>query len=260
MTPGFVERHRALELAGEVDAAVEPLWAAGRVTVVLRLLLEDGRRLQGSAQASLAGAELDELCRLGTLLGAPELEREFTPAHRDLLGRLVLSRRRALAQLRDDATRRRRLRAIMLLASATVLGVAAFLLLRNVPTARASAIYSSDFPARQALDGLSTTDWLLPQQQTGWLELTFARPRTVRALVLRNAVNGHYRDRATRAFKVEAFFQTRAVASVTGEFPPIEAGPGPLTVKLDASSVTHVRISVESFYGSGGGLAEVAVE
>ncbi len=262
MTPEALDRHRVLELSREVDDAVERLWAAGKVGVVLRLLLEDCERLLESLRASqnVDASELDELCRQGSALGTPMLERDITPAHRELLGRLASGRRRSIARLRDAGARRRRLLWLALVVASSLLAGTAFALFRNVSTARASGAYSSDYPAKQAIDGLVKTDWLLPHQQTGWLELSFARPRDVQALVLRNATNGHYRDRAAKAVKVEAYSRAKLVAAGKVEFLPIESNQGPVTVKLDARDVTHVRINVESFYGSGGGLAEIDVK
>jgi hypothetical protein len=262
MMPDVLERHRVLELSREVDGAVDQLWAAGKVSVVFRLLLEDCERLLGSLRASESSDanELDELCRQGSALGTPQLDRDFTPAHRELLGRLASGRRRSIARLRGAGARKRRLRRLALVVALPLLAVTAFALFRNVSTARASGTYSGDYPARQAIDGLSKTEWLLPHQQTGWLELTFARPRDVRALELRNATNGYYRDRAAKLVKVEAYARTKLVAAGKIDFLPIESNQGPVTVKLDARDVTHVRVTVESFYGGGGGLAEIEVK
>ncbi len=260
MTSDPIERRRVLELSQEVDASVDQLWAAGKVSVVLRLLMEDCQRLLGNLRSDAEASELRELCSEGSSLGTPQLDRDVTPAHRELLGRLASGRRRTLRLLRDAGARKRRLTWLSLVIALPVLGALSFALFRNATTARASGIYSSDFVASQAVDGLNKTEWILPQQQTGWLELSFARPREVRALVLRNSTNGHYRDRATKALKVEAYSRGQLVATGKGEFPPIDDDAGPITVNLAARDVTHVRVTVESFYGSGGGLAEVRVE
>lgn len=266
MTSGAMDRFRVLELSRELDDAVDRLWAAGNLPLVLRLLLEDCRRLIDSQRASPqtdAEAEavtlLDELCREASVLGTPELERELSPPHRELLTRLASGRRRCIRRLRASHPRSRRVRRLALVAAGLVLSGLVFLLFRNAPTAQASDTYSGDFPASQAIDGLSKTEWLLPQRQTGWLELAFTRPRTVREVRLHNAQNSHFLDRATKSFKVEAYSRSRVVATARGEFPPIEAKAGSVTVELAARDVTHVRITVESFYGNGGGLAEVSV-
>jgi hypothetical protein len=262
MTPQSLQRQRVLELANEVDTAVDQLWAAGKLSFVWHLLLEDCQRLLASLRES-AGAdvhELDALCRQVSSLGSPQLERELTAIHREWLDRLAAGRRRSIAQLRQAGYRgRRRTVTAVVVGSAVVIAVA-FVLLRNAPTAQASGCFSSDFPANQAIDGLRKTEWLLPQQSTGWLELSFARPRAVRSLVLRNAVNGHFRDRAARSIRAEAYSRTVLVATAKVQFPAIADEQEPLVVDLAARDVTHIRITVESFYGNGGGLAEVAVK
>jgi hypothetical protein len=262
MTPEALEKYRVLELSREVDDAVDRLWSAGKVSLVLRLLLEDCQRLLGSLRA-LQGAdasELTELCLDCLMLGTPQLDRDLTPAHRELLGRLAAGRRRSVAQLRDAAAQRRRVLLLVgVLGSLTLAGVV-IALLRNVTTAYASGTYSSDFLASQAIDGLSKTEWLLPHQQVGWLELRFTRPRDVDALVLRNAMNGHYRDRAAKSVNVEAYSGTQLLTTTKAEFPAIDAAKGPLTVALAVRNVTHVRIAIQSFHGGGGGLAEVEVK
>jgi hypothetical protein len=262
MTPQNLQRHRALELASEVDAVVDQLWAAGRLSFVWHLLLEDSQRLLASLRESVGAdvSELDALCRQGSLLRSPELERELTSVHRELLERLASGRRRSIAQLRYAGAPNWRQRVAALVVGASLVIVVAFALLRNAPSAQASSTYSKDFPASQAIDGLRKTEWLLPQQSPGWLELSFARPRAVSSLVLHNAVNGHYRDRAAKSVKIEAYARAALVATAEAQFPAIEHDKGPLIVDLVARDVTHVRITVESFHGNGGGLAEVAVK
>jgi hypothetical protein len=260
MAPSL-ERQRVLELAREVDAAVDQLWAAGRLSFVWHLLLEDCQRLLANLRESGADSnELEALCREGSSLGRPQLERDLTALHRELLERLAVGRRRSIAQLRHAGARRRRQRLAALGLLASLVVVAAFALLRNVPTVQASSTYSSDFPASQAIDGLRKTEWLLPQQSAGWLELSFARPRAVRSVVLLNAMNGSYRDRAAKSLKLEAYSRAVLVASAKAEFPAIEHDKRSLAIDLVARDVTHVRITVTSFYGNGGGLAEVTVK
>ncbi len=266
MTAHHLERWRALELARQVDEAVDPLWAAGKVAIVLRLLLEDCSRLVGARDSSADAPApelvyLNEQCRSALVLGTPELERELTPAHHRLLAGLASARERHLRRLRRaEPSSRWRLR-LGAAALAILLGaVSGGLWLRNTPTLRASGAYSSDFPPSQASDGLSRTEWLLPQNQPGWLELAYPRARSLRAVRLRNSENSYFHDRATKAFRLRAFSRGRVVASAAGEFTPIEASRGWVTVPLVARDVTELRIDVESFYGLGAGLAEVDVE
>lgn len=266
MSTDTLNRYRALELSRQVDEEADQLWATGKLALVLRLLLEDAQRLVGALGTSpdVKSAEvsaLEELCQQGSQLGLPALERELTPAHRELLQRLASDRKRCVEQLRSAESRtKRRRRAIAAAAAFAALALGAYMMFRNAPTATVSSSYGSDFPASHLVDGLKTTEWLLPHQQTGWVELTFARPRDVKAVRLQNSVNGHYRDRASKAVKLEAYARTQVVATAKAEFPPIEATKGPIKVDLVARGVTHVRIEIESYYGGGGGLAEVDIE
>lgn len=256
-----LDRGRALELTREVDVAVDQLWAAGKLSMVLRLLLEDCERLL-RALRSLPGAApsevalLEALCQTGSALGIPALERELSPAHHELLARLASGRRRSVSRLRGSRAWSKRWRFIAAFALVALAVVAAVAVFRNKVTARASDTYSSDFPAAQSVDGLTKTEWLLPDKKTGWLELTFSRPRAMGSLRLLNCSNAPWRDRATKSFTIEAFADTRLVATTTGKFPPIKEASEPLLVPLAAQGVTRIRIAVDSFYGSGGGLAE----
>jgi hypothetical protein len=267
MTTETLERHRVLELSRQVDEAADQLWATGQLTLVLRLLCEDAQRLvnvlRDSDRVEPADvSSLERLCQRGVDLGLPQLEQDLTPAHRELLGRLASCRRRCVRNLlaADSGTQRLRRRLAVVLALGA-LGVAAYLMFRNLSVASASGVYSSDFPASQAIDGLQTTEWLLPHQQSGWLEIAFTRPRDMSKVRLLNAVNSHYRDRASKTVKVEAYRRTQLVATARAEFPAIDGKQRePVSVGLSAADVTHLRITIESFHGGGGGLAEVEVE
>jgi hypothetical protein len=266
MTAQALERWRVLELARQVDEAVDPLWAAGKVALVLRLLLEDCSRLVGAqAGAAVALAPelacLDELCRGAVAVGTPELERELSPAHYQLLAGLASERGRYLRRLRRAQPGARwQLRLGVSALAITLSALIGGLWMRNTPTLRASGTYSTDFPVSQAIDGLTRTEWLLPEKQPGWLELAYPRPRALRTIRLRNSENSYFHDRATKSCRLQAFSRGRVVASVTAEFPPIEASRGWVTVPLVARDATELRIDVESFYGLGGGLAEVDVQ
>jgi hypothetical protein len=264
MISNTTERARVLELSEEVSVAIEPLWAAGKASLVLRLLLEDCARLLDVARPvseaeSRVLASLEELCQRGTSLGVPLLERELAATHRELLGQLAVWRRRCISQLRGSGARRRRY--LWSAAALALLGIAslAFFVFSNTPTASASGVFASDTPASEAIDGLSKTEWLLPDRETGWLELEFARPRAIDSVQIQNGSNRHYLDRGAKTIKLEAIGHGRVLATARGDFPPITSAAPPVTFPLRADGVTKVRITIESFYGVGGGLAEVRV-
>jgi hypothetical protein len=164
-------------------------------------------------------------------------------------------------RLRSPAQRRARARrrlAIGLLGAAA-LAVVGISIWRR-PLVSASAVYSTQFPASQAADGLTATEWLLPDGQTGWLELGFRAPRDLRQVRLHNAHNRTYNDRATRRFRVTAFAGVRPLASAEDEFDGIISSDPERRVALGARGVTRVRVEILSHFGRGAGLAEVDVE
>jgi hypothetical protein len=151
-----------------------------------------------------------------------------------------------------------------LLPGAAVLALGAlFVAWRLQPSVRASASRSGAHAASQAVDGIEATEWLLPDAATGWLELRFPFARDVSLVRLRNSANLPYRDRGTRAFRLELLSESEQLASERKEFPEFRAGTDGvdtwLEVPIRASGVTRVRVSVESHYGLGGGLAELSV-
>ncbi|MEO8183901.1 MAG: hypothetical protein ABI895_34180 [Deltaproteobacteria bacterium] len=123
----------------------------------------------------------------------------------------------------------------------------------------ASKTYSALYPPEQAVDGLDGTEWLLPDASSGSLEIGFHAPRTLHAVGLKNSINLPHRDRATREFHVHAFAGERLLGSVSGSFPPLESARDWRELDLFAEGVTRLRIDIDSYYGLGGGLAEVDV-
>lgn len=127
------------------------------------------------------------------------------------------------------------------------------------PVATASAVYSSHHPAANAIDGLLATEWLLPDDTPGWLQISYHSPRAVHAVRLLNAHNIHFQDRAAENVRVTAYCEHQAVASAEGRFAQIVADRSPLDLDLRADCVTHLRVEVLSYFKTGGGLAEVEV-
>jgi hypothetical protein len=142
--------------------------------------------------------------------------------------------------------------------------VAAFVLtllsLRGVVDVRSSADFDEiTHDAHKIIDGNPSTEWLLPTNMGGWIELTF-RPRTIKAVKLLNAHNPPYSDRATQDFRIEGYRSNQIVHTSKHKFPKLEATPGWLTIPIPKVRVDTVRVVVESFHKLGGGLAEVTVE
>ena len=97
-------------------------------------------------------------------------------------------------------------------------------------------------------------------RSTGWIEVTFPRPRALAAVRLLNAHNRWANDMATRQFRIEAFARDRPAGTFTGDFSTFESEPVWLRVPFTAAGVTRVRVTVESVHRAGGGLAEIDFE
>ena len=125
------------------------------------------------------------------------------------------------------------------------------------PVATASAVYSSQRAAANAIDGVESTEWLLPDGATGWLQINFPSPRVLRGVRLLNAHNPHYQDRGSEQVRLIAYCEHHVAAAVEGRFAGIVAGRSPMDFSLDVVCATHLRIEVLSYFKMGGGLAEV---
>jgi hypothetical protein len=233
-------------------------WAGGasRVEVAARTLAAAGYR--GLPELAEALSALDEL-------PVPRTDREFARIHQRGLERAFAAAERLSAftvrALRSPAQRRARVRRFALLGAVTaVAALVVAIWIGRRPLLTASAVYSQEFPAAAAGDGLVATEWLLPGGQTGWLDVGFRRGRQVRLVRVTNGHNRHYRDRATRRFRVTAFAGERPVATAEAEFDGITSKTPERVVRIEARSVTRVRVEVLSHFGTGAGLAEVRIE
>jgi len=161
----------------------------------------------------------------------------------------------------DPPARRRQIHLMAAIAAGLALVLLVLVLWRlwGRPVATASAVYSPHHPAANAIDGLLATEWLLPDETTGWLQITYSSPRVVHAVRLMNAHNIHFQDRGAENVRVTAYCEHRAVASAEGRFAEIVAGPSPLDLNVNADCVTHLRVEVLSYFKTGGGLAEVQI-
>lgn len=128
------------------------------------------------------------------------------------------------------------------------------------PRAQASASFSDDHSAANAVDGLQATEWLLPDGVAGWVDVILPRARTIHRVRLFNAHNRTSADRSARRVRVTAFSEVGSVASTAGAFERFSEERSVLDLPLAAQGVTRVRVEILSHFKSGGGLAEVEVE
>jgi hypothetical protein len=128
------------------------------------------------------------------------------------------------------------------------------------PRAEASAIHSEPHAAKNAIDGLEATEWLLPDGTSGWVDVLLPTTRTVHGVRLLNAHNVFYADRGARDVRVTAFTERGPAASVDGAFAAFSETRSALDLPLEARDVTRIRVEVLSYFKSGGGLAEIEIK
>lgn len=127
------------------------------------------------------------------------------------------------------------------------------------PHVTVSGMFSRDFPASYAVDGIESTEWDLPDRSPGWLQLSFSSPRRVHGVRILNGHNKFYMDRAAERIRVTAYSKNGPVASTEGRFNGITAERSALDLNLDAEHVSDIRVDVLSYFGSGAAIAEIEV-
>lgn len=160
-----------------------------------------------------------------------------------------------------SAETRRRFRLRLGLALALVVLAPGVALLLGPKPARvvASANYGPTFLPEFAADRSISTEWLLPDNTEGWVDVRFESPRIVHSVTLSNCHNTSYLDRGSEKVRVTAFSGDEVVATAEGAFTQITAERADLNLRLPAKNVTRVRAEVLSHFGRGGGFAEVEV-
>jgi len=262
---------RIFELGGAADA----LFRDGYLAQSYRLALEQLSAIAGPTSSEPRagnGARPEPVTPLDLRLqqalaelrslGVPDHDGECTPQHEQALRSAIkLGAQWLRANDRQGEQRLRIRRAAFLTAALLVVALVVVVLL--VPRAlqiNISSRYAAEFDGKNAFDGSPTSEWLLPDGQLGWIELRFRNVRQVHNIRVQNAVNRHYRDRATRAFKLELFRGDQRVASFKGEFPPIGVGDRWLSFPLTTQGIDRVLLNVQSFHGAGGGIAEIELD
>lgn len=155
--------------------------------------------------------------------------------------------------------RRTRRRATIALGAAAVAVLLFMVRLWGRPRVMASSDYSPEYAVTYAVDGSYSTEWLLPNGSPGWLQIAFRSPRRVRSVRLTNAHNGQHLDRGAQQVRVTAFSDQGPVGSAEGRFDGVTSNRSQLDFSLGADRVTYLRVEVLSYFGLGGGFAEVEV-
>lgn len=118
---------------------------------------------------------------------------------------------------------------------------------------------SPTFVADMAVDGRADTAWLLPDRQTGWLEVRSSPARHVESVQLINTANSPHHDRATQDYRLEIYSHGELARSIDGHFDWSDS-PEPVVHEVGLDEVERVRFVVLSFHRTGGGLSEMTVQ
>jgi hypothetical protein len=200
----------------------------------------------------------------------PAHNRDVTAAHRQRTALALTAARRAERKLsplvrpvRRIATQRLlRIAAVAVVAIGAVMAILAIIracLHSGALSATASVSYDQDIHApAMAIDGNPATEWLLPSATLGAIEIKL-RPRRLHAIHLRNAHNAPYDDRATRAFHIEGHRAGKLIHTAQGSFPRLESAPAPMRIPFATpAKVDTLKIVIDGYHKSGGGLAEIS--
>lgn len=218
---------------------------------------------------------LEEVARLEARLSTrplPALDAEVGGAHATLLRRLLRAERQVRLRVEPLAhspgslwtLQARRVFFLLLPLLVVAAGAAVAFAPPSRIHAHASATYQgrTTFEADRAVDGDPNTEWLLPDDTVGWLDLELDPPRRVGKVTIRNAANASYNDRGTKGYRVEVYARGRRVRSYTGEF-ETRGGRRPSRERVQwigLARVEKIRVDVISWHGKGGGIAEVTFE
>lgn len=290
MSPGRGELAEALRRSARQASAADTLWACGRRAEALRLAaaafgvaLEAHRR----GEASLAGIIADkerrriEAAADAVKLPLPLLEDELEDMHTRLFeawrrAREVLEGALVERSVEAAAVRRERrlswIAAVLFGLGAALLGAWTWAFLPEAIEVRASGYRVlqtvQTWPPENIIDRDEMTYWHLPPGETGMIELRFGEPRDVRAVRLLNAHDLHAdnenrKDRrrfghASRDIVIRAFAGDRLIAEAEATLAQVVDWRRE-TIEIEAPGADRIRIEVTSFYGEGGGLAEVEV-
>ncbi|MEM9073406.1 MAG: hypothetical protein AAGE52_33180 [Myxococcota bacterium] len=288
----FATAEQVLSRAANGHLVADTLWAAGHRAAALQRATHE----LSAALTEIGGLmEIDDTARLLSELGlssraAEEISLTISAhppttnaAMGEVHGQHFLAAQQGLVALQRavaerSLTRKERLRARALRGISRIAAVALALtgvVLAFRPSAdlpvRGSA-YRSDaldtWPPENAVDADEMTYWHLPPAQEGYLDIAIHPPRPVARLRILNGHDLHADDRnrkdrrrfgyAAKDIRVTGFRDGSSVAQTSVTLPQLRRFDR-VMVDLDAPAIDRIRIEIKTWYGNGGGLAEVEV-
>jgi len=128
----------------------------------------------------------------------------------------------------------------------------------RAPKVTASSHYAGTFLPEMAIDGDAETDWLLPDHTTGYIDVHIHPARRIKRIWIVNCRNAPHNDRGSQSYNVEVYRATEKLSVQNGAFEFVgvnELREIPINEHTD-----RIRINITSFFGAGGGLAEVKLD
>ncbi len=118
---------------------------------------------------------------------------------------------------------------------------------------------NDDYAAWRSIDGARDSEWHASNGGIAWIDLHFDPPRRAKNVFLLNARNPGYADRATLGYEVLLVSPSGKSRSFTGRYPGYLEHPKALRIPAEGE-LACVRAWVLSWYGLGGGFAEIWTE
>lgn len=107
------------------------------------------------------------------------------------------------------------------------------------------------------MDNNPLTAWQLEDNMLGNVTAQFSKPTEIHEITLINGINAPWNDRATKDFRLELFSGGKVIATFNSSF-SFTLNPQPRKIPMHHKGVTMIKLSVLSFYQTGGGIAEMA--
>ncbi|MGZ3417278.1 MAG: discoidin domain-containing protein [Polyangiales bacterium] len=260
-----------LALARQKREAASHLARQGSRAEALALVAVAFSRARSAAEGTTLGEPLrqraDQVERRLASNKLPELDEAFGSEHATLLEDALDVTHRIEGELADATlteSAAKTLRIVRPVTAAVILvalAMATYFLVRTPPfRVEASASSEPVLPADRVIDGDLTTEWGLPDNQAGWIDIIPARRRFVQRVRLLNSKNIPGVERGTKAFRVEAIADGKVIKGVDGAFTGFTRDGQWQTVEIGEPGVQRIRITVKSWFGVAGGLTEVVVE
>lgn len=268
---------RDVSIARQKREAAEVLWLGGgpaEALLLARDALDHVARAVERAHAADASPPLpSSAAKVRTDAASaplPALDSEVATTHTERFYSMIAAHDElrslvepAALSVPEVAGRRRRRIAWASGAALVLAGIAVFA--TRTPRAlkaSASAVYDEPHNAARSVDGKPETEWLLPNKQTGWLELAVLPARKLKRVKLLNGHNPPYNDRQTNEYRLDVVgADGKVLKTVEASFGDFNAAPAPTVLELDTSEkVERLRFEVKSFHKDGAALAEIEVE